>query len=125
LAPGKQQEFVVEVNGGDVSKVIMSVNEVTGNEQFGTVKEKGSGVWTYSAPPKEQTVTIRATSQEDTTKFATAQVTIGSFNPRLGPAGSKNPATGENEPGSGIGEASAPDHEPGSSPRRRPRRPRT
>jgi hypothetical protein len=82
LKPLGQMDFTVTVQGGDASKVTMSVNGIpNGNEQVGPLKPKTRGRWTFFAPPKEQTVTIRATSQEDTTKFATAQVTIGGLNP--------------------------------------------
>jgi hypothetical protein len=82
LEPGDSRDFKVTVQGGDQSKVTMSVNNIpNGNDQVGTLKLKSPGVWTYFAPPRNLTATIRATSQEDTTKFATARVTIGGVNP--------------------------------------------
>ena len=113
LAPGGSHDFTVTVQGGDVSKVNMTVNGVPkGNSDVGTLREKTSGVWTYFAPGNKQTVTIRATSAEDTTKFAESHVTIDPGIPQLGPGGSANPTTRENEPS-------------GTTQTRRPRRPRT
>ena len=125
LAPGDQIDFTVGVQNGNVTKVDMRVNNVpNGNLQVGTIApapQKGPGVWTYTAPravPTANVMNIVATSQEDTTKSATAQVTITRVNPQLGPEGSTNPTAREKEPNSGGSESS-------SSPRRRPRRPRT
>jgi hypothetical protein len=82
LEPGDSTEFTVTVSGGDVARVAMSVNGVpNGNPQVGTLKLKGPGVWTYTAPARNQKVKIRATSQEDATKFDEAEVTIAGLNP--------------------------------------------
>jgi hypothetical protein len=82
LEPGDSQEFTVTVKGGDVAKVAMSVNGVpNGNPEVGIVKLKSPGVWVYTAPARKQEVEIRATSQEDTSKFDTAKVIIGGINP--------------------------------------------
>lgn len=78
LDPGAFREFKVAVQGGDIAKVAMSVNGIpNGNAQVGTLKLQSPGVWTYTAPLRNQEVEIRATSQEDATKFATARVIIG------------------------------------------------
>lgn len=75
--------FTVTVQGGDVTKVDMAVDGVIGgNSKVGTVTKRllsGPGGWTYDPPesglfPKD--VTIKATSQEDRTSFATAEVTV-------------------------------------------------
>jgi hypothetical protein len=82
LEPLAQTDVTVTVQGGDASKVAMSVNGIpNGNDRVGTLKLKSPGVWTYVAPPRNQKVTIRATSQEDATKFDEAEVTIGRLNP--------------------------------------------
>ncbi len=132
LAPLGQKDFTVTVQGGDVAKVEMHVNGVVnGNLKVGTLTpapQKGLGVWIYTAPqtvPTPNVMNIVATSQEDTTKSATAQVTIQSSNPKLGPTGSTNPTTGENEGGTGSSESKKPDRGSRPTPVRRPRRPRT
>ena len=81
LQPGGSQDFTVTVQGGNVKEVEMRVDGVlNGDPRVGTIKEKAPGIWTYSAPDTEQTVTIRASSQKDATKFATADVTISKRN---------------------------------------------
>jgi len=99
LAVNEEMDVTVTVEGGDVSKVQMSVNGIlNGGPRVGTIQHqfgKGPGVWVYTAPgkvPLEKVVTITATS-EDTTKSAEAKVTITETSPK-GPAGSVNPATG-------------------------------
>lgn len=78
IDPGVSRDFKVAVQGGDAAKVAMSVNGIpNGNAQVGTLKLQSPGVWSYTAPARNQEVEIRATSQEDATKFDTAKVVIG------------------------------------------------
>ena len=75
--------FSVSVQGGDITKVNLTVNDIpNGGPRVGRVDkdpDAGPGHWTYTAPatiPLTNPVTIRATSQEDSTKFAIAEVEV-------------------------------------------------
>jgi Family of unknown function (DUF6519) len=130
LAVNDKMDLTVTVEGGDVTKIEMSVNGVlNGGPLMGTLEHKtrnGLGVWTYTAPdnvPFQDFVTITATSQEDTTKWADAKVRI-TESKLQGPAGSTNPATGD---AGGSGGTRVRRSTPGSSgsSTRRSRKPRS
>ena len=75
---GAAQQFTATVTGAVNTAVTWSVNDVTGgNATVGTISSAGG----YTAPdsaPTPNTVTVKATSVADTTKFAAATVTISS-----------------------------------------------
>jgi hypothetical protein len=75
---GEQQIFVATVNNSTNSNVIWSVNGISGgNAAVGTINANG----TYTAPinlPVPNSVSVRATSAEDTTKNSSAQATVTS-----------------------------------------------
>lgn len=121
LEPADPLDFTVTVQNGDVTKIDMTVHgEPNGNTKFGTIvraPRKGPGVWSYHAPgsvPVPNQFEIVAISQEDTTQFAKAQVTIGPVMPQLDSAGAENSRTEGTKPTSGGGRG-------GTSPRSRPR----
>jgi hypothetical protein len=76
LTPRQTQQFTATVGGSSNTSVSWTVNGVVGgNSTVGTVSSTGL----YSAPatvPSPATVTLSATSSADTTKFASASVTI-------------------------------------------------
>lgn len=70
LGPGGSQQFTASVSGTSNTAVTWSLSSSTG---------KISSTGLYTAPSsisQQQTVTVRATSVADTTKFATAVVTL-------------------------------------------------
>lgn len=70
------QQFTATVTRTTSASVVWSVNDVTsGNSTLGTIT--GEGLYTAPANvPDPATVTVKATSQEDTSKSDTAAVTI-------------------------------------------------
>jgi hypothetical protein len=77
LQEGATLQFTATVTGTSNTAVTWSVNDVTGgNSTVGTVSTTGL----FTAPgaiPSSNPVTVKATSQADTTKSASASVTIG------------------------------------------------
>src|SRR5437016_2111645 len=73
VAVGGTQQFTATVQNTSKTAVTWQVNGVMGgNAMVGTIS--GSGL--YTAPASPATVTVTAVSQADTTKSASAQVTI-------------------------------------------------
>ncbi|HEV2290058.1 MAG TPA: hypothetical protein VGR81_14030 [Candidatus Acidoferrales bacterium] len=93
LAPGGSADFTASVTGVSVtnSAASWSVNNVPGgNSTLGTIASTGADSATYTAPaipPSPDVVTIKATSVTDSSKFASATVTISCVAPNsLSPA---------------------------------------
>ncbi len=73
VAAGGTQQFTATVQNTSNTAVTWQVNGVTGgNATVGTISSSGL----YTAPASPATVTVTAVSQADTTKSASAQVTI-------------------------------------------------
>jgi hypothetical protein len=73
VVPGQTQQFTATVTGTDNTAVTWNVDNVSGgNPQHGTISNSGL----YTAPPQSGTHTVTATSVADTTKSASATVTI-------------------------------------------------
>ena len=77
---GGAQVFTASVSGTTNTDVTWSVNGIAGgNSNIGTIAGSGDATATYtapSAPPSPATVTLAATSAEDTSKSGSASVTI-------------------------------------------------
>ena len=70
---GQQEQFVASVSGSANTAVTWSVDSVTsGNSTVGTIDNSGH----YTAPQSAGTHTVTATSQADTTKSASAKITV-------------------------------------------------
>ncbi len=83
MEAGETLPVTVGVQGGDITKVTMTVNGVAnGNSQVGTivpVPEEGLGTWRYTASPVgpfPKVVEIQAASQEDPSKVDQAQIQV-------------------------------------------------
>jgi hypothetical protein len=73
LQPGAQQQFTATVAGSNNVNVTWSVDSSgAGNSSTGTI----TGTGLYTAPPLSGTHSVTATSVADTTKSATATVTV-------------------------------------------------
>ena len=69
----RQQTFTATVTNTTNTKVTWQVNNITGgNSTVGTISSSG----VYTAPSSAKTVTVKAISVADPTKFGTATVTI-------------------------------------------------
>jgi len=86
LVTGASQQFTATVTGSTDTSVIWSVNGVAGgNATVGTISN--SGVYTAPATVPSTPVLVRATSVADSTKSATASVTIASVEVSISPPG--------------------------------------
>ena len=73
VVPGQTQQFTATVTGTDNTAVTWTVDNVSGgNSQHGTISNAGL----YTAPPQSGTHTVTATSVADTSKSASATVTV-------------------------------------------------
>lgn len=73
LVPGQTQQFTATVTGTDNTGVTWNVDSVSGGDpQHGTISSSG----VYTAPSQPGTHTVTATSVADTTKSASAAVTV-------------------------------------------------